>query len=169
MNTSRLLTWSLSASVAIALGCESGPVSKPKPAAAPAAPPAAGTVSRHGAELQPGPAVALSALLQNPDAYAGQTVTTEGTVQRACSRKGCWMEIGSGEDACRITFKDYAFFVPTDAAGAHAKVQGRLSTREVEAAAVQHLEEEGARFSNKKADGSATEVQMVATAVELRR
>ncbi len=79
------------------------------------------------------------------------------------------MEIGSGEDTCRITFKDYGFFVPTDSAGAFAKIQGRLDLRQVEAAAVQHLESEGAHFRNKAADGSATEVRMVASAVELLR
>jgi hypothetical protein len=113
--------------------------------------------------------VPLASLLANPRAYAHQTVTTEGKVQRACSRKGCWMEIGAGDDACRVTFKDYAFFVPTDSAGAYAKIQGRLDTREVEAAAIDHLESEGARFPHKKPDGSATEVRLIASAVELRR
>ena len=141
----------------------------PSGAAAPAAAPAGGTVSRYGAALEPATSVPLASLLADPKAYAEQTVTTEGKVQRACSRKGCWMEIGSGEDACRITFKDYAFFVPTDSAGAYAKIQGKLDTREVEAAAVQHLESEGARFRNKKPDGSATEVRLVASAVELTR
>lgn len=119
--------------------------------------------------MEPGPTVALSALLSDPRAYENQTVTTEGKVQRACSRKGCWMEIGAGEDACRVTFKDYGFFVPTDSAGAFAKIQGRLDTREVEPAAVEHLESEGAQFRNKKSDGSATEVRLIASAVELRR
>jgi len=188
MNTSRFIAWSFSASVLAALGCESGPVKDTRPApespaaapkttasqaapsqVAPGASASAGVVSRYGAALQPGPEVALTALLADPKAYADQTVTTQGKVQRACSRKGCWMEIGEGADACRITFKDYAFFVPTDSAGAHAKIQGRLDTREVEAAAVAHLESEGARFRNKKADGSATEVRMVASAVELTR
>jgi hypothetical protein len=184
MKTSRFIVWSFSASVLAALGCESGAVQDTKPAPESAAPkaaaptsatpaatpaPGAGTVSRYGAALQPGPEVALTALLADPKAYADQTVTTQGKVQRACSRKGCWMEIGEGPDACRITFKDYAFFVPTDAAGAQAKIQGRLDTREVEPAAVAHLESEGARFRNKKADGSATEVRMVASAVELTR
>jgi hypothetical protein len=161
------------------LGCESGRMSGPEPVAARSAPPSAtptaappahdGAVGRYGATIEPGPAVPLAALLSNPKAYERQTVTTEGKVQRACSRKGCWMEIGAGEDACRVTFKDYAFFVPTDSAGAFAKIQGHLDTREVEAAAVQHLESEGARFRNKRPDGSATEVRLIASAVELRR
>jgi hypothetical protein len=79
------------------------------------------------------------------------------------------MELGAGEDACRVTFKDYGFFVPTDSAGARAKIQGKLATRVVEAAAVQHLEAEGARFRNKRADGTATEVRLIASAVQLER
>jgi len=166
--------------LAVTSGCESGsvapgPAREPAaaaPAAASAGSAAAATdaqVSRFGAAIEPGPTVALASLLSDPQAYAKQTVTTEGRVQRACSRKGCWMELGEGEDACRITFKDYGFFVPTDSAGALAKIQGRLDTREVEAAAVEHLESEGARFKNKKSDGSATEVRLIASAVELRR
>jgi uncharacterized protein DUF4920 len=160
------------------LGCESGQVKQaaPEPATAPpavtppeAAPPGSGSVNRFGAAIEPGASVALASLLTDPRAYADKTITTEGRVQRACSRKGCWMEIGSGEDSCRVTFKDYGFFVPTDSAGSYAKIQGRLDTREVEAAAVQHLESEGARFPNKRSDGSATEVRLIASAVELRR
>jgi hypothetical protein len=139
------------------------------PAGSTAAAGAKPTVSRFGAAIDPGPTVALASLLSDPKTYASQTVTTEGRVQRACSRKGCWMEIGEGEDACRVTFKDYGFFVPTDSAGAYAKIQGKLDTREVEPAAVEHLESEGARFRNKRSDGSATEVRLIASAVELKR
>jgi hypothetical protein len=114
--------------------------------------------------------VALTALLANPKAYADQqAVITEGPVQRACSRKGCWMEIGKGDDACRVTFKDYGFFVPTDSAGAQARVQGRVVTQRVEPARVAHLEAEGAKFRSREADGSATEVQFIANAVQLTR
>lgn len=174
-----------SASILLACAaCESGapttpgtsaPAAEPRAAAAPSGPagnaaPAGNTaVARYGAALEPGSSVPLGTLLSDPKAYADKTVTTEGKVQRACSSKGCWMEIGSGEDACRVTFKDYAFFVPTDSAGAFAKIQGRLDTRDVEAAAVDHLEAEGARFRNKKPDGSATEVRLIASAVELTR
>jgi hypothetical protein len=177
--------WGAGALILLACAaCESGapttpaptaPAAEPRGAVAPsgpssaAAPAGSAPVARYGAALEPASPVPLTSLLSNPKAYADQTVTTEGKVQRACSRKGCWMEIGAGEDACRVTFKDYAFFVPTDSAGAFAKIQGRLDTREVEAAAVNHLESEGARFRNKKPDGSATEVRLIASAVELTR
>lgn len=164
-----------------ALACESGGVqsaagsaevpatSASANAKAAAGAPGATDGTFYGAPFEPGPEVKLSTLLANPAAYANQTVVTEGKVQRACSRKGCWMEIAEGDGSCRVTFKDYAFFVPKDSAGAYARLQGRVETREVEPAAIEHLESEGARFQNKRADGTATEVRLIASAVELRR
>ena len=68
-----------------------------------------------------------------------------------------------------MSFKDYGFFVPTDSAGARARVHGIVEVTTVKAGHVKHLEEEGATFSNKAADGTAQEVSLVATGVELRR
>ncbi len=83
------------------------------------------------------------------------------------------MEIATVKDdaapGCRVTFKDYGFFVPTDSQGADARVQGLVEVTEVPKSRVDHLEGEGAKFAHKNADGSATEVRIVATGVELRR
>ena len=70
---------------------------------------------------------------------------------------------------CRVTFKDYGFFVPLDSAGSSAKVQGTVQVQSVTPGEVQHLESEGAKFASKQADGSAREVRLVATGVELYR
>ena len=180
MRTARLLL----CPILLCAACESGapPAAAPSPPAAapakpaaaaptpaPAAAPAPAGTASYGAPFEPGPTVALTSLLANPKAYADQSVTTEGHVQRACSRKGCWMEIGTGEDSCRVTFKDYGFFVPTDSAGAEARVQGRITTQRIEPGRVAHLEQEGAKFKHREADGSATEVQFIASAVQLKR
>jgi hypothetical protein len=138
-------------------------------AKAEASAPGAGSASNYGAAFAPGPEVPLASLLANPAAYTDQNVITQGKVHRACTRKGCWMEIGEGPSACRITFKDYGFFVPTDSAGAHARVQGRLDIRVVPKADVDHLEGEGARFEHKQPDGTATEIRLIASAVQLTR
>jgi hypothetical protein len=68
-----------------------------------------------------------------------------------------------------VTFKDYGFFVPLDSAGSTAKVQGTVEVKTVAATEVEHLESEGAKFAGKQPDGTAREVRMVATGVELRR
>lgn len=154
------------------LACESGnapgaaPGTKPPAASAPAG----ARVESFGAPLAPAAEVALDELLTNPERYREQPITTTGDVQRACNRKGCWMELGrQGGPSCRVTFKDYGFFVPTDSAGAKARVQGQLVTEHVPTGRVRHLEAEGATFPRKNPDGSATEVTLVATGVELTR
>lgn len=144
---------------------------QPPPEKAPAATTRAGAKTYGGvlAEAKP---VALAEVLANPDAFTEKTVTIDGEVRKACTRKGCWMELAESQDAkqpgCRVTFKDYGFFVPTDSAGAHARVQGVVEVSELPAATVRHLEEEGAVF-NKNPDGTAREVRIVATGVELWR
>jgi hypothetical protein len=111
----------------------------------------------------------LSAVLSKPE--DGKTVLVEGVVRRACSRMGCWMELAPAEGGAgvRVTFKDYGFFVPLDSAGSTAKVQGTVEVKTVAATEVEHLESEGAKFAGKQPDGTAREVRMVATGVELRR
>jgi hypothetical protein len=130
-------------------------------------------VEKFGAALSPAKAIALTTLLKSPDAYASKTVVVDGKVRAACMKKGCWMELAptaaKGAQGCRVTFKDYGFFVPTNSAGADVRVEGVVATRVVPAAEVAHLEAEGATFAVKEKDGSARELSIVATGVELRR
>lgn len=130
-------------------------------------------VLRVGAPISSQRKERLVAVLQDPATFAGQTFVVEGNVRRACSRKGCWMELAADATAdapsCRVTFKDYAFFVPTDSAGRIAKVEGTLELVKLKARHVEHLAEEGATFKDKAPDGTAEEVRFVATGVELRR
>jgi 3-oxoacyl-(acyl-carrier-protein) synthase len=77
------------------------------------------------------------------------------------------MELAPSEGGAgmRVTFKDYGFFVPTDSAGAKARVQGTLKVAELSAAQAEHLRAEGGSMSA----GAQREVRLVATGVELRR
>jgi hypothetical protein len=126
-----------------------------------------------GQELQGATKVALGELLAKPTDFEDKPLTVEGTARRVCSRKGCWMELAQSDAAdaasCRVKFKDYAFFVPTDSAGATVTVEGSVKITTVKPGRVRHLEREGAVFASKNADGSANEVQLVATGVEMVR
>jgi hypothetical protein len=155
----------------------------PGPVAAQPTVPGAVTGSADGAELfgaafANAPEHPLSALLKDPQKYSGQFITVSGSVQRVCQRKGCWMELTTtpkapaalpAGPACRVKFKDYGFFVPKDAAGARATLQGELVVQRVTASRVKHLEQEGAVFASKNEDGSANELQFIASAVRLVR
>jgi len=146
---------------------EPSPPAVTTPVATPSAP------RTYGQPLTPGEKVPLATVLQRADSYANRAITVEGRVRQACSRKGCWMEIADSTDkatpGCRVTFKNYGFFVPTDAAGSHTRVQGVVEVSTVKASMVRHLEEEGAVFASKQPDGTAREVRIVATGVELWR
>ena len=128
---------------------------------------------RFGAPLGSSPEAKLADVLASPDTFHQKTVRLSGHVSRACTRKGCWMELavdeGPAAPRCRVTFQDYSFFVPTDAAGTHARLEGLVQVTQVKKEAVEHYESEGATFANKSDDGSAQEVRLVATGVELER
>jgi hypothetical protein len=157
-----------------AVGCDSGSAAPtynaPPVRSAAAAPPKAKT---YGAPLIAVDPVPLGQVLRGPAEYADRVVTVTGTVRRNCTNKGCWMELAESMEpklqGCRVTFKDYAFFVPLDTAGSTAKVQGLVQTQLVSAEEVQHMESEGGTFAHKRPDGSALEIRIVASGVELTR
>jgi len=174
-----LFRFSAVALLAALVGCQTharedqpAPDAKPAPAA-PAPMTAAAPAKAFGAPITAGPELALSDVLAHPERFRDQAVTVEGQVRSACTRRGCWMELAQSSDpklpGCRVTFKDYGFFVPTDSAGSHAKVQGTFGVNTLPPERVAHLESEGGQFPRKNADGSVDELRLVATGVELRR
>ena len=156
-----------------------GPAPEPTPAAtqpvgvASAAAPVGGKTSVHGSAISPGNEVSLAQVLAKPREFEGKTVTVSGDVRRVCKKMGCWMELATDKTeaapGCRVFFGAHQFFVPKDSDGSHARVQGQVQVKQVEADFVQHLEAEGASFKTKNADGTADEVRLVATGVELTR
>jgi uncharacterized protein DUF4920 len=166
--------FSVLALLAAIVGCETHEREvTTSPSATPAPVVAAPSSKAFGAPISPGPQLALAEVLANPERFRDRAVTVEGQVRSACTRRGCWMELAEANDpklpGCRVTFKDYGFFVPTDSAGARAKVQGTLGVNQLPAERVAHLESEGGQFPHKNADGSVDELRLVATGVELRR
>ena len=128
-------------------------------------------VEKFGAPLAAGETVPVAEVLAHPDAWAGKEIRVEGVVRRVCSRKGCWMEIGPDAGTgpgCRVTFKNYGFFVPKDSAGARATLAGTVLSKTLSRARVDHLLAEGAQVDAAE-DGTAREITIVATGVELRR
>jgi len=158
-------------------GCETRAPSAAQ--AAPAAPAPASSEATHptsksfGAPIAAGPELQLMDVLKEPERYRDQAITVQGRVRSACTRRGCWMEVAESADpavpGCRVTFKDYGFFVPTDSAGARAKVQGTLGVNTLPPERVAHLEREGGQFPRKNPDGSVNELRLVASGVELWR
>jgi hypothetical protein len=140
---------------------EGAPVETPSGVGAqPAAPSAAGGEQAFGAPLlgarEP---VALSALIDNPAAYTGQVVRTEGEISAVCQSMGCWMELRDERSrAVRVPMAGHAFFLPRDVSGRRALVEGPLQVRPLSAAEREHLAAEGATATDVGLELSATSV-----------
>lgn len=130
-----------------------------------------GWTLHRGEKIGEAKSIPVKTLLVDAARLEGQSVVVEGTVRKACEKKGCWMELAA-EDAAgpgvRVTFKDYGFFVPLDSAGSRARVAGAVKVAQLSEERAKHYEGEGAKVP-RDAKGVAREVQLVATGVELRR
>lgn len=117
--------------------------------------------------------VSLAEVLNAPSKYTGQKVLVEGTIVRSCKMEGCWAELAPDKDSkqsVRVKMKDHSFFIPLNSAGSFARAEGTVSVKTLSKAEVDHLiNDDGAKFDNRNADGSVTEVSFEATGIELKR
>lgn len=64
----------------------------------------------------------LKSAIGNKDSVA---IKLTGVIDEICQKKGCWMNLKTSEgEAMRVSFKDYAFFMPMDAAGKTVFIEG---------------------------------------------
>jgi len=124
---------------------------------------------KFGAPIGDSPKVALSDLVKDPAAWSGKTVKTEGTVSSVCQEKGCWMVLKSGDQSVRVRFKDYAFFVPKDSAGATAVLEGVFTVKTVPEATAKHYAEETPGGKPGEVKGDQKELSFLASGVELSK
>jgi hypothetical protein len=71
-------------------------------------------------------AVAVTELPKMMEGKQSIEAKITGKVTSVCQKKGCWMtmELGNGQ-TMRVTFKDYAFFMPKDCAGGTVVLAGK--------------------------------------------
>ena len=99
-------------------------------------------------------AVAISAIYDDPASYVGKSVTVEGLIVDVCSRRGCWMSLGSKDEdfqEIRIKVDDGVIVFPMEAMGKTAIAEGMLAKVEMTleqtvAYKQHHAEEHGEEF-----------------------
>jgi Domain of unknown function (DUF4920) len=92
-----------------------------------------------------GPLLAVAEVMREPEPYLGKKVRCEGVVARVCQRAGCWLELSADgkSDGLRVPMAGHSFFIPQDAIGQHAVVEGELSALPLKDSQRAHLESEG--------------------------
>jgi hypothetical protein len=123
-------------------------------------------VIKRGSALPKGKYLSLDDVSAQPEKFADKAVLLTGKVDSVCRVKGCWMIIASEKSKAhaRITFKDYAFFVPKDASGMKSKMSGIVKIKTLSEGERQHLADDG------KVDVSEipkVELRIMADGVEL--
>lgn len=102
-------------------------------------------VKRGAALSENSECVSLDVIADQPEKYSNQEVFVEGSVTAVCQAKGCWMTMAGKKitSRARVTFKDYAFFVPKDVKGKRVKLRGEVKVKMLGEAERKHLAEDG--------------------------
>ncbi len=101
------------------------------------------TETMHGEEITSDGAITPAEFLAKFEGKDSLEVKIAANINEVCSKKGCWMVLELGDDkTMRVTFKDYEFFVPKDAAGKLATVQGVAKMDTTDVATLQHYAED---------------------------
>ena len=83
--------------------------------------------------------------MANTDSLA---IKITGTVGEVCQKKGCWMMLVSdqpGVPEMRVTFKDYAFFMPKDLTGKRVVLDGFAYISETSVEDLRHYAEDAGK------------------------
>ena len=120
----------------------------------------AGETATFGKPLQGLPTASLKDVLARPE--AGQKIRLEGTIERVCRNKGCWLELKQGDASVHVTFEGYSFFVPRDAAGRRVTLEGKVQVKEPSADEAGHKKAEGAQRAGGRVSIEATGVEIAA-------
>jgi hypothetical protein len=100
----------------------------------------------YGAELSDAKAIKATKLAKTMQGKEAMQVKLDGTIVEVCQTKGCWMTVETSKgEAIRVTFKDYGFFVPKDAAGKKAVFEGEAKIETVDVATLKHYAEDAGK------------------------
>nr|WP_322624655.1 DUF4920 domain-containing protein [uncultured Flavobacterium sp.] len=92
----------------------------------------------------------------------GDTVSVKfkTDIKDVCQKKGCWMalDLSQGKESF-VKFKDYAFFVPLNAGGQEAIVQGKAFVSEISVAQLKHYAKDGGKSEDEIAKITKPEIK----------
>ena len=100
---------------------------------------------RFGETITEENALAPTEFISTVEQQGEATAKVAGEVTNVCAVKGCWMTMNVDGQEMMVRFKDYGFFVPKDAAGKTAVVQGQAKMDTVDVATLRHYAEDAGK------------------------
>ena len=99
-----------------------------------------------GKEISKKGAISVKKLPEKMEDQETIEIKVKGIVTEVCQAKGCWMTLDIGDnELMRVKFKDYGFFVPKDATGKTAIIQGVAKKEVISVADLRHLAEDAGK------------------------
>ena len=107
------------------------------------------SIGQFGEEITTSGAISAKKLPKRLKDGESEEFKVKGTIKEVCQAKGCWMTLDLGNnELMRVKFKDYGFFVPKDAAGKTAIIQGVAKKEIVDVDELKHLAEDAGKSEN---------------------
>jgi hypothetical protein len=115
----------------------------------------------------------LASAIRGIDTHSG-VIKVKAEVEKVCQAKGCWFTLKADDVPLpvRVKMKGYAFFLPKNASGAEAVLEGTLTKKTIDQATAQHYADDEAKNTGKPArrvEGPQDTYEFTATAVQLTR
>jgi hypothetical protein len=111
--------------------------------------------------------VLLPEVIKQPAKYKDEKILLEGKIKDVCQMKGCWLMLSQGNDAIRIKFEGYSFFVPTDSRGKKARVEGKLMRETLSEERARHYASESKDADPSQIRGPQQVVTLEASGVQI--
>jgi hypothetical protein len=122
---------------------------------------------RYGAPITATNAVPLQTALEQLDEVPVAKVLVLSKVDKVCTVKGCWIGLTNAAGDVRVTFKDYAFFVPPTLIGKTVLVAGTLEKVTMSLEDSKHYAKDAGEDPS-KVTVPRVEYRIVATGIEVK-
>lgn len=100
----------------------------------------------YGEKISPDNAINPSEFLKEIKSKDSIEVKLEAKISSVCKKKGCWMDLDlENGTTMKVRFKDYEFFVPKDADGRMAVVEGKAKLETIDVATLKHYAEDAGK------------------------
>jgi hypothetical protein len=114
-----------------------------------------------GAKIDDQGAISMPELEKGMMTHEEMNTKVEGKVLNVCQAKGCWMTLEKSDGSkMRVTFKDYAFFVPKDISGKTVVVQGKAYINTTSVEELKHYAEDAGKSKEEIAKITAPEKEL---------
>lgn len=119
------------------------------------------------------PPIALASAIEKAEASEGP-YKIEAVVDQVCQKKGCWFTLNATDVTIpiRVKMKNYAFFIPKNAMGSKAVLEGTFKKTQISQDTAQHYADDAAEGTGepaKKVDGPQDTYMFMASSVYLTK